>query len=125
VPERHVITGEDVPLHVPSSDCSRSCTENVTPIRRDAEHGAWPLQLRRSSFATGAAWRGSPFAVRNFRLLSVGQFTSTTGDYCYAVALPWLVLSNNGGALVLRPLFGVFRVSPAAFFSVGRVVAPP
>lgn len=39
--------------------------------------------------------------VRSFRLLAGGQFTSTIGDYCYAVALPWLVLSSRGGAILL------------------------
>lgn len=37
-----------------------------------------------------AAWRGGPLADRNFRLLTAGQFTSTVGDYCYAVATPLL-----------------------------------
>ena len=51
--------------------------------------------------ATGrlaAGWRSGPLAVRSFRLLCAGQFTSTIGDFCYAVALPWLVLSADGGA---------------------------
>jgi len=39
--------------------------------------------------------RSGPLGVRSFRLLAGGQFTSTIGDYCYAVALPWLVLSNR------------------------------
>ena len=37
------------------------------------------------------AWRSGPLAVRSFRWLCGGQFASTIGDYCYAVALPWLV----------------------------------
>jgi len=45
--------------------------------------------------------RSGPLGVRSFRLLAGGQFTSTIGDYCYAVALPWLVLSNRGGAILL------------------------
>jgi hypothetical protein len=44
-----------------------------------------------------------PLAVRSFRLLAGGQFTSTIGDYCYAVALPWLVLSTHGGVILLAP----------------------
>jgi hypothetical protein len=43
-----------------------------------------------------AAFRSGPPAVRSFRLPAAGQFASTIGDYCYAVALPWLVLSNHG-----------------------------
>jgi hypothetical protein len=48
-----------------------------------------------------AAWRSGPLAVRSFRWLAGGQFTSTIGDYCYAVALPWLVLSAHGGTILL------------------------
>jgi hypothetical protein len=44
-----------------------------------------------------------PLAVRSFRLLAGGQFASTIGDYCYAVALPWLVLSEHGGAIRRTP----------------------
>jgi hypothetical protein len=42
-----------------------------------------------------------PLGVRSFRLLCGGQLASTIGDYCYAVALPWLVLSEHGGAILL------------------------
>ena len=45
-----------------------------------------------------AAWQSGPLAVRSFRLLAGGQFASMIGDYCYAVALPWPVLSAHGGA---------------------------
>jgi MFS family permease len=45
-----------------------------------------------------SAWRSGPLSVPGFRLLTIGQFTSTAGDYCYAVALPWLVLSGGGSA---------------------------
>jgi hypothetical protein len=34
-------------------------------------------------------------------LLVGGQATSTVGDACYAVALPWYVLTSHGGAAVL------------------------
>jgi hypothetical protein len=47
------------------------------------------------------AFRAGPLAVRDFRLLGVGQLASTVGDYCYAVALPWLVLSPHGGTVLL------------------------
>ena len=45
-----------------------------------------------------ASLRSGPLAVRSFRLLAGGQFTSTIGDYCYAVALPWLVFREFGAA---------------------------
>ena len=47
-----------------------------------------------------------PLGVRSFRLLAGGQFASTIGDYCYAVALPWLVLSSRGGAILLGTVRG-------------------
>jgi len=50
------------------------------------------------------AWRSGPLAVRSFRWLCGGQFASTIGDYCYAVALPWLVLSAHGGVRGRRRL---------------------
>lgn len=40
----------------------------------------------------------SPFNVQNFRLLFGGQTVSTMGDALYAVALPWLILSNGGSS---------------------------
>ena len=45
--------------------------------------------------------RSGPLAVRSLRLLLAGQFASTIGDYCYAIALPWLVLSGHGSAALL------------------------
>src|SRR5712692_1464399 len=40
----------------------------------------------------------APLKVRDFRLLFGGQLISTVGDAFYAVALPWLVLTNGGSA---------------------------
>jgi hypothetical protein len=48
-----------------------------------------------------ASWRSGPLGVPAFRLLTVGQFASNIGDYCYTVALPWLVLSGHGSTVVL------------------------
>lgn len=54
-----------------------------------------------------------PFTVRNFNLLFGGQTISTMGDALYAVALPWLILTNGGSAqdlgLVLTA-YGIPRV---------------
>jgi len=44
---------------------------------------------------------GGPLGNRSFRLLGAGQFASTVGDLCYAVALPWLILSSHGGPVLL------------------------
>ena len=46
-----------------------------------------------------AATADGPLGNRSFLLLSGGQLASTIGDLCYAVALPWLVLSNHGGTV--------------------------
>jgi hypothetical protein len=41
------------------------------------------------------SWRSGPLAVRGFRLLVAGSLASMMGDFCYAVALPWLVLPRT------------------------------
>jgi MFS family permease len=67
--------------------------------------------------------RSGPLGVRNFRLLAGGQFTSTIGDYCYAVALPWLVLSNKGGAILLGAVLACYGVPRMVLIPVGGVLA--
>ena len=67
--------------------------------------------------------RSGPLGVRSFRLLAGGQFTSTIGDYCYAVALPWLVLSNRGGTILLGTVLACYGVSRMALIPVGGVLA--
>jgi MFS family permease len=81
------------------------------------------------SFADGrlAAARRSlgagPLAVRNFRLLAGGQFASTIGDFCYAVALPWLVLSSHGGPVLLGIVLACYGVPRTALIPVGGILA--
>jgi MFS family permease len=55
--------------------------------------------------------------VPGFRLLAVGQFSSTVGDYCYAVALPWLVLSDHSSAAALGVVLACYGV-PRALLTV-------
>jgi predicted MFS family arabinose efflux permease len=69
------------------------------------------------------AWRSGPLAVRSFQLLAGGQFTSTIGDYCYAVALPWLVLSNHGSAILLGTVLACYGVPRMVFIPIGGVLA--
>src|ERR1700677_5318584 len=57
-----------------------------------------------------AAWRSGPLSVRRFQLLTGGQLASTLGDYCYAVALPWLVLSTHGGPVLLGTVLACYGV---------------
>ena len=64
-----------------------------------------------------------PLRVRSFRLLAGGQFTSTIGDYCYAVALPWLVLSNQGGVILLGTVLACYGVPRTVLIPVGGVLA--
>jgi Major Facilitator Superfamily len=70
-----------------------------------------------------AALRSGPLAVRSFRLLTGGQFTSTIGDYCYAVALPWLVLSTHGSSVLLGIVLACYGVPRMALIPVGGVLA--
>jgi predicted MFS family arabinose efflux permease len=70
-----------------------------------------------------AAFQSGPLAVRSFRLLAGGQFASTIGDYCYAVALPWLVLSNHGGTILLGIVLACYGVSRTVLIPVGGMLA--
>ncbi len=70
-----------------------------------------------------AAFRSGPLAVRSFRLLAGGQFASTIGDYCYAVALPWLVLSNHGSTILLGIVLACYGIPRTVFIPVGGVLA--
>lgn len=42
-------------------------------------------------------WSTGALHSRSFRLLAAGQFTSSIGDAFYAIALPWLVLTDGDG----------------------------
>jgi len=67
-----------------------------------------------------AATRHSgPLGHRGFRLLIVGQFASTIGDYCYAIALPWYVLSLHGGTIVLGGVLACYGIPRVALIPVG------
>ena len=64
-----------------------------------------------------------PLAVKGFPLLLVGQGTSSIGDLCYAVALPWLILSGGGGPGLLGGVLGVYGVTRTAGIPVGGILA--
>lgn len=66
-----------------------------------------------------AALRTGPLAVRDFRLFSIGQLTSTAGDFCYAVALPWLVLSTHGGTVLLGTVLACYGVPRTVLIPLG------
>jgi MFS family permease len=70
-----------------------------------------------------SALRSGPLRVPAFRLLTAGQFLSNIGDYCYAVALPWLVLSNHGNAASLGIILACYGVPRAVLTTVGGTLA--
>jgi MFS family permease len=76
----------------------------------------WSARLR-------GAISGGPLADGNFRLLTGGQVTSTVGDYCYAVALPWLVLSGHGGPTLLGIVLACYGVPRVVALPAGGVLA--
>jgi predicted MFS family arabinose efflux permease len=78
-----------------------------------------PRLTRRVTAAFGAG----PLAVRDFRLFGLGQLGSTIGDFCYAVALPWLVLSAHGGTVLLGTVLACYGVPRTVLIPVGGVLA--
>src|ERR1700761_3820814 len=66
-----------------------------------------------------AAWQHGPLANRSFRFLAAGQFTSATGDSCYAVALPWLTLTEHGNAVLLGMVLACYGLPRTALIPVG------
>jgi predicted MFS family arabinose efflux permease len=61
----------------------------------------------------------APLRHRGFRLLAAGQLTSNTGDAFYAVALPWYVLSDHGGALLLGTVLAAYGIPRTVLLAVG------
>lgn len=88
------------------------------PARTDSVPSRVPLEVRFAS-----AWRSGPFGVRDFKLLSLAQLASTLGDYCYAVALPWLILSNNGSTVLLGTVLACYGVPRTVLIPVGGVLS--
>ncbi|MEU2247141.1 MFS transporter [Streptomyces sp. NPDC019224] len=74
-------------------------------------------QRLRTALASG------PMSVRGFRLLLAGQLSSTVGDYCYAVALPWLILSGDGGPVLLGTVLACYGIPRVVTIPLGGVVA--
>jgi MFS family permease len=54
-----------------------------------------------------------------FRLLICGQLASNVSDALYAVALPWYVLANHGGALLLAVVLAAYGIPRTALVAVG------
>lgn len=60
-----------------------------------------------------------PLRHRGFRLLVGGQLASNVGDACYAVALPWYVLAEHGGAALLGTVLVAYGVPRTVLLVVG------
>jgi len=78
---------------------------------------------QRSPRRRSAGLRPGPLANADFRLLSSGQLTSTIGDFCYAVALPWLILSTHGGPVLLGTVLACYGVPRTVLIPVGGILA--
>jgi len=57
--------------------------------------------------------------IRNFRLLWIGEGISLLGDQFYLIALPWLVLSLTGNALMVGTVLATAGIPRALFMLVG------
>jgi MFS family permease len=68
-----------------------------------------------------AATSRSPFAVRDFRLLWLGEAISSLGDQFALIALPWLALVLTGSALALGGVLALMAVPRALLMVVGGV----
>jgi Bacterial protein of unknown function (DUF894). len=66
-----------------------------------------------------SAPRRSAFAVRDFRLLWIGEAVSTLGDQFALIALPWLALVMTGSALALGTVLALMAVPRAVLMVVG------
>jgi MFS family permease len=74
---------------------------------------------RRKKGSRRAARGLAPLRHRSFRLLVAGQLASNIGDAFYAVALPWYVLAQHGGALLLGTVLFAYGVPRTAALVVG------
>lgn len=70
-----------------------------------------------------SAWQDGPLAHRSFRLLAAGQFTSSTGDSCYAIALPWLILTGHGSVAMLGMVLVCYGIPRTALIPVGGLLS--
>lgn len=68
---------------------------------------------------TTSANSKSPLAVRDFRLLWLGEAISTLGDQFALIALPWLALLLTGSPLVLGTVMAAMAVPRAVLMLIG------
>ena len=65
----------------------------------------------------------TPLRHAGFRRLIAGQLASNLGDAFYAVALPWYVLADHGGALRLGEVLAAYGFARTAALAVGGHVS--
>ena len=68
-----------------------------------------------------SGWR--PLALRDFRLLFIGQAISLIGDQFYLVALTWLVLQMTGSMLMVGTIMMAATIPRMVFLLVGGAVS--
>jgi MFS family permease len=61
----------------------------------------------------------APLRHRGFRRLAAGQLASNIGDAFYAIALPWYVLAEHGGALLLGTVLVAYGVPRTVLLAAG------
>jgi hypothetical protein len=72
-----------------------------------------------SATSPTATKQKSVFAIRDFRLLWIGEAVSALGDQLALIALPWLALLLTGSALALGTVLAVMAMPRAVFMLVG------
>ncbi|RSM44856.1 MFS transporter [Amycolatopsis balhimycina DSM 5908] len=65
----------------------------------------------------------APLRHRGFRYLLSGQLASNIGDACYAVALPWYVLAESGGTLLLGTTLVAYGLPRTALMAFGGLAS--
>jgi len=93
----------------------------ATPISGEAPAGPVVRALAPQQ-REPAAERAGTGGGRGIRLLVGGQAASTIGDACYAVALPWYVLTGHGGTAALGTALAAYGVARAAAMPAGGLL---
>ncbi|MEO6700584.1 MAG: MFS transporter [Jatrophihabitantaceae bacterium] len=65
----------------------------------------------------------APLRHRQYRLLFIGQTISIFGDAFYAIALPWLVYQQGGGAAQLGTVVAIYGVCRLGTTPIGGILA--
>src|SRR5437016_266500 len=102
---------EDSHVFHATSRASNSCSKSIMVATTST------IRLLAGRARNLSAWQ--PLALRDFRLLFIGQAVSLLGDQFYLVALPWLVLQLTGSGLALGTILLAATVPRMIFLLVG------